>query len=60
MLYSYTHGTDYRYQDNHQVELLIDGKLIGSGPASLAFHAIDSCGGVTESYNIGMPFEVLA
>jgi hypothetical protein len=60
MLYSHTHGTDYRYKDDHQVELLIDGKLIGSGPATLAFHAIDPRGGVTESYNIGMPFEVLA
>src|SRR5215813_5710077 len=60
MLYSYTHGTDYRYKDDHQVELLIEGKLIVSGLATLVFHAIDSRGGVTESYNIGMPFEVLA
>src|SRR5262245_10558428 len=60
MLYSYTHGTDYRYKDDHQVELLIDDKLIGSGLATLEFHAIDPRGGVTESYNIGMPFEVLA
>jgi len=60
MLYSYTHGTDYRYKDDHQVELLIDDKPIGSGLATLYFHAIDPRGGVTESYNIGMPFEVLA
>src|SRR5262245_27029688 len=60
MLYSYTHGTDYRYKDDHQVELLIDGKLIGSGLAMPEFHAIDPRGDVTEYYNIGMPFEVLA
>ena len=60
MLYSYTHGTDYRYKDDHHVELLIEGKLISSGLATLAFHAIDPRGGVTEIYNIGMPFEVLA
>ena len=60
MLYSYTHGADYQYKDDHHVEPLIDGKLIGSGLATLAFHAIDPRGGVTESYNIGMPFEVLA
>ena len=60
MLHSYTHGTDYRYKDDHQVELLIDDKPIGSGLATLYFHAIDPRGGVTESYNIGMPFEVLA
>ena len=60
MLYSYTHGADYQYKDDHHVELLIDGKLIGCGLATLAFHAIDPRGGVTESYNIGMPFEVLA
>ena len=39
---------------------MIDDKLIGSGLATLEFHAIDPRGGVTESYNIGMPFEVLA
>jgi len=60
MLYSYIHGTDYRYKDDHQVELLIDGKLMGSGLAMPEFHAIDPRGGVTEYYNIGMPFEVLA
>ena len=59
MLYSYIHGSDYRYKDDHQAGILIDDKLIVSGIASQGFHAIDPRGGVTETYNIAIPFDAL-
>jgi hypothetical protein len=56
-LYSYTHGTDYRYRNDNQVSISIDGKPLVSGRAHESFLAIDPRGGVTESYFVSMSFD---
>jgi hypothetical protein len=55
-LYSYTHGTDYRYKTDNQVTVLIDNKSLVSGRAHESFLAIDPRGGVTESYFVSMSY----
>jgi hypothetical protein len=56
-LYSYTQGTDYRYRNDNQVTVLIDGEPMVSGRAHESFLAIDPRGGVTESYFVSMSYD---
>jgi len=56
-LYSYTHGTDYRYKNDNLVTILLDNKPLVSGRAHESFLNIDPRGGVTESYFVSMSFD---
>jgi hypothetical protein len=56
-LYSYTHGSGYRYKSDNQVTILIDDKPLVSGRAHESFLNIDPRGGVTESYFVSMSYD---
>ena len=56
-LYSYTHGSDYRYKNDNQVTIFVDNKALVSGPAREWFLTIDPRGGVTEYYTVSMSYE---
>jgi hypothetical protein len=56
-LYSYSHGTDYRYRNDNQVAIFLDNKPLVSGRAREWFLNIDPRGGVTEYYVISMSYD---
>jgi len=58
-LYSYTHGTDYRYRNENQVTIFLNDKARMSGTARPWFMNIDPRGGVTEYYVFSIPYDEL-
>jgi hypothetical protein len=56
-LYSYTHGSTYRYKNDNQVTIFVNNKALVWGPAHESFLSIDPRGGVTEYYSVSMSYE---
>lgn len=49
-LYSYSHGTEYKYKSDPKLSIFINGVLFVTGVCNSSFAAIDPRGGVTEEY----------
>jgi hypothetical protein len=58
-LYSYTHGTDYKYKNDSQVTIFVNDKVRGSCTARPWFMNIDPRGGITEYYVFSIPYDEL-